>query len=241
MRSLVLTVVGLSVAALAVAQHRQGTYDSLGGFGNVLYPGTGHAPPNPPGGINGPNFANRLGNVVAGRPAFIAPPPANHQQHRKTVIVPYPVYYGGYVDQSAYGQQYQDQSQLPPIINTNGSPSVMINPGYVPVQANPRIYEEPEESSMRMYQNRSTPYADMQASSPRSRNANDDKPTIYLIAFRDHSIVQALGYWMEGSNLHYVSAEHSVNQASMDLIDRDLSQRLNDERAVEFKLPVAAR
>jgi hypothetical protein len=42
---------------------------------------------------------------------------------------------------------------------------------------------------------------------------------------------------MEGGNLHYVSAEHTLNQASMDLIDRTLSQRLNDERGVEFKLP----
>jgi hypothetical protein len=68
---------------------------------------------------------------------------------------------------------------------------------------------------------------------------NDDQPTLYLIAFKDHSIVQSLGYWMEGSTLHYVSAEHSLNQVSSDLIDRDLSQRLNDERGVEFKLPQA--
>jgi len=44
---------------------------------------------------------------------------------------------------------------------------------------------------------------------------------------------------MEGSTLHYVSVEHSLNQASLDLIDRDLSYRLNDERGVEFKLPAA--
>jgi hypothetical protein len=54
---------------------------------------------------------------------------------------------------------------------------------------------------------------------------------------KDHTIVQALGYWVENGALHYVSAEHTVNQASMDLIDRDLTQRLNDERNVEFKLP----
>jgi len=72
---------------------------------------------------------------------------------------------------------------------------------------------------------------------PRRRAASDDQPTIYLIAFKDHSIVPALGYWMEGATLHYVSVEHALNQASIELIDRDLSQRLNDERAVEFKLP----
>ena len=64
-----------------------------------------------------------------------------------------------------------------------------------------------------------------------------DQPTLYLIAFKDHTIVQALGYWMENGALHYVSVEHTLNQASLDLIDRELSQRLNDERSVEFKLP----
>ena len=69
------------------------------------------------------------------------------------------------------------------------------------------------------------------------RAAANDQPTIYLIALRDHTIVQALGYWMEGSTLHYVSAEHTLNQLSIDLVDRDLSQRLNDERNVDFRLP----
>ena len=47
-------------------------------------------------------------------------------------------------------------------------------------------------------------YADAAAA---QRAAASDQPTIYLIALRDHTIVQALGYWMEGSTLHYVSAE----------------------------------
>jgi hypothetical protein len=42
---------------------------------------------------------------------------------------------------------------------------------------------------------------------------------------------------MEAGTLHYVTAEYSVNQASIVLIDRNLSQRLNDERGIAFKLP----
>jgi hypothetical protein len=91
---------------------------------------------------------------------------------------------------------------------------------------------------MRLYQNSSHPYADAPANTvSRQQLSANDQPTIYLIAFKDHSIVQALGYWMEGATLHYVSVEHSLNQASIDLIDRDLSQRLNDERGLEFRLP----
>jgi hypothetical protein len=79
----------------------------------------------------------------------------------------------------------------------------------------------------------SHPYADAAAA---QRASASDQPTIYLIALRDHTIVQALGYWMEGSTLHYVSAEHTLNQLSIDLVDRDLSQRLNDERGLDFRL-----
>ncbi len=67
---------------------------------------------------------------------------------------------------------------------------------------------------------------------------NDEQPTIYLIAFRDHRIVPALGYWIEGNTLKYVNVEYSVNQASLDLIDADLSQTLNDQRNVPFRLPM---
>jgi len=135
------------------------------------------------------------------------------------------------------------------MVNANGAPSVVINQNFVPPQGNPQVRDYPpsdttqdqQQSGMRLYQTPPThPYADAPqnaSAAPARRTANDDQPTLYLIAFKDHSIVQALGFWMEGSTLHYVSAEHSLNQVSSDLIDRDLSQRLNDERGVEFRLP----
>ena len=127
-----------------------------------------------------------------------------------------------------------------------GLPSVVINQNFVPPQANPQVrdytgdqppQQQPQDQSgLKLYQAPpSHPYADAAAA---QRATASDQPTIYLIALRDHSIVQALGYWMEGSTLHYVSAEHTLNQLSIDLVDRDLSQRLNDERNVGF--PAAA-
>src|SRR5262249_56399354 len=95
---------------------------------------------------------------------------------------------------------------------------------FVPPQAAPQLRDyapreaKQEQSNMRLYQTPPThPYADTQAASaPPARAANTEpQPTLYLIAFKDHSIVQALGYWMEGSTLHYVSSEHSLNQASL--------------------------
>ncbi|MDQ6759899.1 MAG: hypothetical protein M3Z32_08550, partial [Acidobacteriota bacterium] len=62
----VLGTVGFSPAAFAQGGNQRNTYGSVGGFGNVLYPGTGHAPVLPPGGFNGPSFAHRLGQNIAG-------------------------------------------------------------------------------------------------------------------------------------------------------------------------------
>lgn len=240
MRYLFPSALFLGLSGLLFAQ---GNYYSLGGYGNVVYPGTGHAPVTPPGGINGPHF---FGAPGAGNRGFRGPGPGpvGHPQHQRTTVVYYPYYYGGYGNGGdAY---YGDQPQQPPV-DPNGAPSVVINQGFVPPQSNPVVREytpdtPPEPSSgLRVYQNPSHPYADRDAdanSAPPRRSADDDEPTLYLIAFKDHSIVQALGYWMEQGALHYVSVEHALNQASLDLIDRDLSQRLNDERGVPFKLPV---
>jgi hypothetical protein len=181
---------------------------------------------------------------------FANPGRAAHPQHGAAVIVPYPVYYGGYYggyydgstgyDPSAagyapgYGSGYADDGSQ---AYGQGMPSVVINQNYVPQQGgNPQVREytgdqsQQNQSGMKLYQAPpSHPYTDAQRAS--------DQPTIYLIAFRDHTIVQALGYWMQGSTLHYVSAEQTLNQVSIDLVDRDLSQRLNDERGLDFRLP----
>jgi hypothetical protein len=54
---------------------------------------------------------------------------------------------------------------------------------------------------------------------------------------RDSSIFATVGYWVVGDTLNYLTRDGSHNRASLDLVDRELSQRLNDERRVEFKLP----
>jgi hypothetical protein len=236
MRYFVLSVLFLTFLGTLFAQGHQGPYYSLGGYGNVVYPGTGHAPAVPPGGINGPYFTGR--GTGSGR-GFGGPGVVDHPQHRRSSVVLYPVFYNG---AGGYDPSYNGDQTQPPA-DPNGTPSVVINQNFVPQQGNPAVREyngdapPPDQpSGMRLYRNPSHPYEDSQNTASVRRGNNDD-PTLYLIAFRDHSIIQALGYWMEGGALHYVSVEHTLNQVSMDLIDRDLSQRLNDERGVQFKLP----
>jgi hypothetical protein len=241
MRHSVLAVLILLAGTVCSAQISR-NYGSNTGFGNVLYPGTGHAPIIPAGGLSGPGFGHWPGqNLQPGRPFRAG---SNH-----TVVVPFPVYYGpmygGGYEQAPAQQQYQE---APPIINTNTAPSVVINQTFIPERAMPVMREYPnqpesqpeQQQGMRLYEG---PRTGSQAPGPESNRTarrpapRDDQPTLYLIAFKDHSIVQALGYWVEDGNLHYVSAGHTLNQISLDLIDRETSQQLNDERNVEFKLP----
>lgn len=58
----------------------------------------------------------------------------------------------------------------------------------------------------------------------------DDEVRTYLIAFKDHSIYSSLAYWVEGDTLHYVTPHGRRNQASLNLIDRELTDRLNQNR-----------
>jgi len=213
-----------SLSGLAFGQGHSNVPWSLGGFGNVVYPAMGHAPTaTPPIGQFGSRGFSR---------GFANPGHATHPYHGSTVIVPYPVYYGGYYGNDPSGAAYANGGPGPGYTDDGsqsgpGLPSVVINQNFVPPQANPQVREytgdqpqQQDQSGLKLYQAPpSHPYADAAA---QRAVGSGDQPTIYLIALRDHTIVQALGYWMEGNTLHYVSAEHTLNQLSIDLVDRDL-------------------
>ena len=215
MKLLVLAVMSLSLSGGAFGQRRGGQYWSLGGYGNVLFPGTGHAPATPPGGATGPYFSHW---AVPSRTR------ASPQQD-PVVSVPSAVYGGGYAEDTSGNDPAENPVQIP---STNPSPvpPVIINQNLVPSHD---LHPRDEAQAC----------ANLPGNLTRAQAGEEDRPTIYLIALKDHSIVQALGYWMEAATLHYVSAEYAVNQVSIVLIDRDLSERLNSERGLAFKLPAA--
>jgi len=142
-------------------------------------------------------------------------------------VLAYPIFVGGspydygYLP-SGYAPGYDESQQGPP-----PAPAVVINQNFIPDRANPMVREygpEDEEQGMRNYQNAPP-------------NQPEAEATIYLIAFRDHSVVPALAWWLEGNTLKYVNLDHDINQASVDLIDRDLSKKLNAQRNIDFTLP----
>ena len=178
------------------------------------------------------SFANTLppaGRVAATPGHVLAPPPVQHSRHGRTAVVPYPVFYtGGYygydVPPAAYAQpngtQPQDDQQ-------QQSPVVIINQNFRPDPVNPVVHD---------YSNTPLPEPTFKRFEEQSVVITDAQPTIYLIAMRDHTIFPALAYWVEGDTLNYITSEGSHNRATLDLVDRDFSRQLNDERHVPFKL-----
>jgi len=226
---LVLAALFLGLVTTALGQ-RRGPYWSLGGYGNILYPGTGHAPVTPPGGVAWPNFF--------GRPVPIARPTlGSTATPGETVILPNPAYDGRSLDDQS-GIAPADESQTPANTNFNDRPPVVIDQNFASPLNDLQVANQ-NPAGREFGQPGSQNSASSSASSAQgasNRVDNDGKPTIYLIAFKDHRIVQAFGYWLEGTMLHYVSVGYALNHASIGLIDPDLSQRLNGERGIDFNL-----
>jgi len=200
--------------------------------GRVLFPGTG-GPPGSPLSITDTTFASRLGATVSGLNNG-----GYRRFHRPAVVVPYayPVYEGGYGDYgSGYGPGYgyppPDQQPNVTIVNPpQQTPQVIINQNFIPEHATPVMHDYSEDSSggIRIYEAPGREPADTSA---------DENTSYYLIAFKDHSIYSAFAYWVEGDTLHYVTPQRVHNQASLSLVDRELTEKLNRNHSMQVKLP----
>jgi endonuclease YncB( thermonuclease family) len=100
-----------------------------------------------------------------------------------------------------------------------------------PPQGAPMAGPETAHPSMQIYQ-------PMQPDTPQTgQAAQEETADHYLFAFKDHSIYSAVAYWVDGDTLHYFTNGSTHNQASLSLLDRDLTMRLNKESGAELKLP----
>jgi hypothetical protein len=184
---------------------------------HIATPATGFPPS-----ITNPAFAQSLGTTVAGQGGTGY---ARHRYRQPVVAVPYayPVYVGGYGDYG-YGN---DNS---PTAGPAQQPQVIINQNFAPERATPVIREYGDDTSssgVRVY--------DAPGREP-VESAQDDVD-YYLIAFKDHTIFSAFAYWVEADTLHYVTAQRAHNQASLSLVDRELTARLNRNHNMQVKLP----
>ena len=196
------------------------------GFGRVLFPGTG----NP-----------ATGRVSLGGSVFVAPasPLAPHPRHGGQAIVPYPVFYGYYSGFDApaaptYADEYASQYAAqygPQGYPAQSAPVVIINQNFRTDPVNPVL---------RDYSNTPLPEPPARNEAPPAarQQTQNDQPTVFLVAMKDHSIFAGVAYWVEGDTLNYVTAQGSHNRVTLDLVDREFTKQLNDERHVEFALPV---
>ena len=155
---------------------------------------------------------------------------------RSCVVVAVPYSVGGYYYAAPY--QSPDMSTYYP-----SGPQVVINQNFAPdPSAQPiiREYAPDGNGGIRVYGPQPPPYQQYQGPVPVESQApaQPENPT-YLIAFKDHTIYAAVAYWVEGQTLHYVTNQNTHNQVSLDLVDRELTERLNRERDIEFRLPPA--
>jgi hypothetical protein len=199
------------------------------GFGRIVYPGTGAPAVLRPGVSPGPVFPVLTGPVLP------------HQAHSARSIVPVPVFYGGYngfydyeppaaptvavpiaVQQPYYGQQpyYPGQSdqQQPPVVIINQ-------------------YFRSDGSAPETQTSTTAPAQQPAPATVATAPQQDDMRNVFLIAMKDHTIYAANSYWVEDDTLNFITIQGDQNSASMELVDRELSQRLNRDRKVAFGLP----
>jgi hypothetical protein len=194
------------------------------GFGRMIYPGTG-AP------------AVARNPRIPGAPLVAVPPRVPHSLHGNAIAVPYPVFYGGsYYDYDAPPAPYsQTGYQVPDYGNgydqTTQPPVVIINQYFRPDTANPVL---------RDYSNVPLPEPGPRPDVPGNNDqaaTTSEQQVIFLIALKDHTILPAIAYWVEGDTLNYITVQGTKNSASLDLVDREFSKQINKERKIEFGLP----
>ena len=187
-------------------------------YGNILFPG-GISQQVPAPHLN--SHAGRLGGVVSGSIPYTGVPQASEGRSRAdgcrslrlsgVLWKRIRVWWLRYERPGASGPEFTVVVPQQPV------PQVVINNSYVPDTAKPVLREyspgELPESNVRVYEGPSKPRTESAANSGGS--IMDQKPTIYLVALKDGTIRQAIGYWVKGDVFHYVTP-NSADESRLD-------------------------
>jgi len=148
------------------------------------------------------------------------------------LVYAYPVYVGGYYDSSCFYPAEQPAGQAPPVQDGVAAYSPTAAPVLITPSSGGDAQAPGEQSDFGVYQPDATEPVEQSAAQPA-------EPAQYLLAFKDRTIYSTPAYWVDGDTIHYFTAGNKHNQASVSLIDRELTRRLNAESGVEVELPAA--
>ena len=209
-------------------------------FGSVVFPGGSAVPTvrggSPAIGVHPPVLAPVPAQARSGQSARRTTTGRNTRNTTQPYVYAYPVYVGGSSYDNGASAPPQDQPAPPPQnITVVYPPSGQRTPAPVMIQAGPdgQYYTNGGQNQGAMI------YEPTRAARVADDQAEPSEPNRYLIAFKDHTIYSAVAYWADGDTLHYFTSGNTHNQASVSLIDRELTERLNKEMGTDFKLPAA--
>jgi hypothetical protein len=202
-------------------------------FGSVVFPGGTQMQPVRGGapviGVRPGVGAGTLPQAGRGQNSNFRRTPMNGGGTRLTpsYVYAYPVYIGGY--DNSYATQEPAPQQ--PNVTMIYPPRQQATPVMIQVGPDGEYTTLAPRQPITIYQ------------APERRETAEDPETAtdtrYLLAFKDHTIYSAVAYWADGDTLHYFTTGNTHNQASISLIDRELTDRLNRELGIDFKLPAA--
>lgn len=212
-------------------------------FGSVVFPGgspttppvrTGPALSVPPAFNFNPGNSFNRGNSFNGGNTFRRGNNGRGYRGGLAPIYAYPLYMPGYFDTST-----PSSSDIAPMAPPEPQqPNVtVVYPQQQPQDVRPIVIQIAPDGTAKRMETESAPQVYQPADAPAAA-PEPDQPH-YLIAFKDHTIYSAVAYWFDGDTLHYFTRGDTHNQVSVSLIDRPLTERLNRELGIEFKMPPA--
>jgi hypothetical protein len=187
-----------------------------------------------PGGAGLPGVTRTLGSVVnPAQGGLRAPGSRGGGVYNGRVVAAYPVYVGGY---------YYSAPYYAPTDSSYADPSAGATPSNITVVMPPQQPVTPVVINYN-YGSAPPPPPGQTAGLPMVSGSDDNtaEPSHYLIAFKDHTIYAATAYWVDGDTLHYFTAGNVHNQASLALVDREFTERLNKEAGLDVRLPAPAK
>jgi hypothetical protein len=209
-------------------------------FGSVVFPGSASVPtvrtaPTPPVGIIHPKvFGNGFRSVVPVTGQNFRRIAAGNRSVRSntsntsgTFVYAYPVFVGGYENSMVGGDP------PPPPMAPMAPPMVQppMTTMYSPDSTRPVMIQVAPDNYSR------PPVGTYQPAAPEAADEPVAGAERYLLAFKDHTVYSAVAYWFDGDTLHYFTTGNTHNQASVSLLDSDLTTRLNKELGIDFHLP----